>query len=49
MLRGFSHNCERTLKMLETFKPDIKLCSGCDNTTINIALDREGKVKKTSP
>ncbi|MEK7743018.1 MAG: hypothetical protein AAB578_01405, partial [Elusimicrobiota bacterium] len=39
---------ERTLKALETYKPDIQLCSSCDNTTIKLDLDAEGKVTKTS-
>ncbi len=41
-------DCERTLKALETYKPDIQLCSSCDNTTIKLDLDADGKVTKTS-
>lgn len=41
-------DCERTLKALEKFKPDIQLCSGCDNTSINLTLGQDGKVAKTS-
>lgn len=48
LFKSSYEDCERTLKALEKFKPEIQLCSGCDNTTINITLDQDGKVAKTS-
>ncbi len=39
-------DCERTIKALEKFKPEIQICSGCDNTAINITLDENGGVGK---